>query len=287
MKAFNFISSLVFLFLFSTAVNAQFNAQLDLTNAKECMERQKSGVQVVMIDANKPKNYQANHIKGAINIDHNELYQDGDIKGLIKSPEELAAYFGAKGISETSEVVIYDDGSQKYSTRIYWILKYIGAQHVKILHKDVEQCRAARVTMTAEATTLKPVTFTPVAHPEFFATIDEVKAGMDKPEFKLIDCRAADEFNGVKDSEGHIPGAINLNYEDLLTETGAFKSAEELKTIADKNGITPDKELILYCKTSVRAAVAFVAFRNILGYEKVKVYDGAYNEWIATNPVVQ
>ena len=104
----------------------------------------------------------------------------------------------------------------------------------------------------------------------------------------VVDARTADEFAGNhKKSEGHIPGALNLNYEDLLTSTGTFKSSEELQTIADGLGLTRDKELIFYCQTSIRAGVHYYAFKKILGYENVKVYDGAYNEWFAKKEVVQ
>ena len=120
MKTLHVFNTLLVVFL----INTLASAQVDLITAKECVARTKENANIIMVDANKPKNFAANHIKGAINIDHNDLYQTGDISGLIKSPEELATFFGAKGISETSEVVIYDDGSQKYSTRIYWVLKY-------------------------------------------------------------------------------------------------------------------------------------------------------------------
>lgn len=282
MKILNILATAFVALFFSTIASAQ----VDLITAKECMARSKENADVVLIDANKPKNYLLSHIKGAINIDHNDLYQPGDIAGLIKSPEELAVFFGAKGISENSEIVVYDDGSQKYSTRIYWILKYLGANNVRILHKDLEQCRSARVTLTAEAAKLPPVKFTPTIHPEIFASLDEVKANLNKPDVVLVDCRTPDEYNGIKDSDGHIPGAININHVDFLTDNGAFKPVEQLQALAEKMNITPDKEVILYCKTSVRAAVGFVAFKNILGYEKVKVYDGAYSEWKAVGNAV-
>lgn len=284
MKTLHVFNTLLVVFL----INTLASAQVDLITAKECMARTKENANIILVDANKPKNFVVNHIKGAINIDHNDLYQTGDISGLIKSPEELATFFGAKGISETSEIVVYDDGSQKYSTRIYWVLKYLGAQNVQILHKDLKECRAARVPLTATASKLPPVTFTPTVQPELFASLDKVKSGVNKPEMVLIDCRTPEEFSGVKKSKGHIPGAININHKDFLTETGAFKPVEALQAMVDEMGITPDKEVVLYCKTSVRAAVGFVAFRNILGFEKVKVYDGAYSEWKALGePVVQ
>lgn len=283
MKSLNIIIALAF-FLFGSIA---MTAQVDLISAKDFMDLTKTCDKLVIVDANKPKNYDVNHIKGAINIDHNDLYQTGDIGGLIKSPEELAAFFGKKGINENSRVVVYDDGSQKYSSRVYWILKYIGAENVHILHKDMDAWRGVRVPLTATPGKYAATTFTPTVNPAIFATLDDVVARKGQPGVVLIDCRTADEYNGVEKSEGHIPGAVNLNYEDLLSETGAFKTADELKLIAEKYGITADTELILYCRTSVRATVEFIAFKNILGFEKVRVYDGAYLEWVATQPVVQ
>lgn len=282
MKSLKIFGALAFL-LFSISLSAQ----VDFINAKDFMALNKSNDNLVIVDANKPKNYDVNHIKGAINIDHNDLYQAGDIKGLIMSPEELAAFFGNKGINENSTVVVYDDGSQKYSSRVYWVLKYIGANDVRILHKDMDVWRAARVPLTSSPGKYAATTFTPTVNDGIFATLDYVMAKKDESNVVLVDCRTADEYNGVEKSEGHIPGAVNLNYEDLLTDTGAFKSAEELKMIAEKYNITADTELILYCRTSVRAAVEYVAFKNILGFENVRVYDGAYLEWVANQPVVQ
>lgn len=281
MKKYNVIS-LVVLFLISSFA---LTAQVDIIGAKDFMALKKNNKDLIIVDANKPKNYDVNHVKGAINIDHNDLYQDGDIKGLIMSPEDLAAFFGEKGINENSKVVVYDDGSHKYTSRLYYILKYIGATDVSILHKDMDVWRAARVPLTATPASLDATTFTPTVNEAIFADIEYVKTNKDLPGFALIDCRTADEYNGVKKSEGFIPGAININYEELLTDNGAFKSAEALAAIAAEYGITAEDELLLYCRTSVRAAVAYVAFNNILGYEKVRVYDGAYLEWVANYPV--
>jgi thiosulfate/3-mercaptopyruvate sulfurtransferase len=283
MKKYNVIS-LVVLFLLSSL---SLSAQTDLITAKDFMALRKAEKELVVIDANKPKNYKVNHIKGAININHNDLYKpkEGDVSGIIMDTEDLAKFFGEQGISETSKIVIYDDGSHKYDSRLYWVLKYMGATDVKIMHKDMKVWRSARVPLTSTPARIDATTFTPTVNDAFFADMEYVKMNKDLPGFVLVDCRTADEFNGVKKSEGAIPGAININYEDLLTDNGTFKSVAELTAIAEKNGITPESELLLYCRTSVRAAVAFVAFNNILGYEKVRVYDGAYLEWVANYPV--
>ena len=111
---------------------------------------------------------------------------------------------------------------------------------------------------------------------------------MDGPDVVVVDVRTPAEYTGAAQySDGHLAGAVNINFTDMLTDDGAFKDATELEAIAAANGITPDKEVILYCRTSVRAAVSFAAFKEVLGYENVKVYDGAYAEWSTDNPVVR
>ena len=210
------------------------------------------------------------------------------IKGLIKSPEELGVQFAALGIGDGKTVVLTDDGSNKYTSRVLWTLNYLGFDNVFILHKDSKDWRSARLSQTSKPGEVNPAVFTVNLRPEIFAGIDDVDKAITKTNAVLIDARTADEFTGNhKNSQGHIPTAINLNHEDLLTETGAFKSKDELLALAEGLGLTPEKELIFYCRTSVRAGVSYVAFKKILEYPNVKVYDGAYNEWFAKREVVQ
>lgn len=277
--------SVLILFVFLSSL--RLVAQLDFITAEEFTTLSKANPNLVIVDANKAKTFQTNHIKGAIHINHMEMYQEGEIKGLLKSPEELAAFFGKKGISEKSSVVLYDDASHKYTTRIYWTLKYLGANDVKILNKDMEAWKKVRLPLTTEVIALKAATFTPVLNTAILATFEEVVKAEGQPGIVLVDSRNADEFAGkTEDSKGHIPGAINLDQALMLTETGYFKPADELKAIVEAAGITPDKEVIVYCVTGVRASVLYYAFKNVLGYEKVKVYDGSYNEWVAKKDVV-
>lgn len=284
----NRIFFLIFFLILTVAYGV--SAQADIISAKDFMLRMKENPEMVIIDASKAKTYAANHVKGAIFINHMDLYQkENPIEGLILPTEELATLFGKAGISENSEIVIYDEGSQKYNTRIYWILKYIGASNVKMLHMNMDEWAKVRIPLVSTPAELPAAIFTPTVDPTIYADLASVKnAGGCNGSFALIDARTSAEFTGAtEDSKGHIPGAINIDYKVFLTDTGAFKTEDEIRKIAESFGITPDKEVIAYCKTSVRAASVFVAFKNILGYEKVKVYDGAYNEWVVSNPVVQ
>ena len=262
----------------------------DFISAKDFMAELKQNKELVVIDAGSAEDYEKRHVRGAISIPHKELYLEGEIEGLIKSPEELAKYFGDKGVSNTSAIVVYDDGSNKYSSRVFWILKYLGAENVKVLHKDMEkEWRAARVPLTAAPASAKAVAFTPKPNKAIIATIDEVKTGMGNPNVIIVDARAANEYNGTSEnpvSKGHIKGAINIEYKEFLEDDGAFKPVDDIKAVAKKHGLDPGKEIIAYCVTSVRACPIFIALTNA-GYNNVKVYDGAYNEWVADpkNPV--
>jgi len=294
MKSYRIPSLLIGLLLtvfygLSAQVEIVVPVQTDVISAKDFMARLKENSDLVIIDASKAKTYAANHVKGAIFINHMDLYQkDNPVEGLILPTEDLASYFGNKGISENSEIVIYDEGSQKYNTRIYWILKYIGATDVKMLHMKMEEWSKVRIPLVSTPTELPAKTFTPTINPDIYADIEMVKNAADNPSIVLIDARTEAEYNGTaEDSKGHIPGAINIDYKVFLAGCGMFKTEEEIRKIAEENGVTPDKEIIIYCKTSVRAAPIFVALKNILGYENVRVYDGAYNEWVVENPVVQ
>lgn len=259
-------------------------AQTDIINANEFKAMMKANKELVVVDASKSKKYTKAHIPNAIFINHNKLYKEGDVKGVILPVEELAAFFGNLGISEKTEVVLYDGGTQKYSSRLYWILKYIGAENVKILHQEPNAWRKARLVVTEKPTKAKdPVVFTPTVDESIYASTEYVATKAEGLNRVLIDVRSPEEFNGEKavsgEKKGHIPGSININYVDFETETGAFKSKAELEALAAKYNLTPDMEIIVFCKTSVRGAVAYVAFKNVLGFENVKLYDGACSEW--------
>ena len=278
-----FIGFFALLILCSVNVKSQ-----DFISAKDFMAELKKNKELVVIDANTAENYGKRHVRGAINIPHKELYNETEIKGLLKNPEELAKYFGEKGVSNTDAIVIYDNGSGKFNSRVYWILKYLGAENVKLLHKDLEKSwRAARVPLTPSSSKPKAKTFTVKLNKSIYATMDDVKAG----NAILVDARSAGEFDGTSEkpiSKGHIKGAVNIEYKEFLQDNGNFKSKEEIEVVAKKHGLDPNKAVILYCETSVRACPVFVALTSV-GYGNVKVYEGAYNEWVAdhNNPIVK
>lgn len=267
---------IAFLFILPTVFG-----QVDIISAKEYKTLVKQDKNVITVHAGKAKNYKKNHIKGSILVSYKKTDKESEIKGLMMDADKLAEFFGKSGISDKNTIVLYDNGSQKYSSRMYWLLKYLGAPHVKILHKDKDQWRKERLMLTATPTKGKSTTFTANVNSDILAVMADVEKSISDANIMVVDNRKADEYNGTAEkANGHIEGAININYEDLLTESKTFKSKEELQAIATKAGLSPDKTIIFYCITSIRGAVGYVAFKNILEYPNVKLYDGAEQEWI-------
>jgi thiosulfate/3-mercaptopyruvate sulfurtransferase len=267
------------------------NAQVTIT-AKDFGAELKSNKALIIIDVQAPDIYAKQHIQGAINIPHKSLYKAGPVEGQFLETADLAAIFGKKGVSNTSKIVVYDDGSQKYNSRVWWVLKYLGATDVLLLHKDMAQMEAARIPMTATPVTLKATAFVPTVLAEMNMDMASVKSLGANAAALLIDVREPDEYKGLdkdKKSQGHLPGAVYLYFKEFLTATGAYKTKDEIIATAAKYDATPDKQIVVYCQTGIKAAVAYVALKEIAGFANVKLYAGAYAEWasVADNPIVK
>lgn len=275
-----FISTIAVAFLFIGVSFAQ-----DLISVKELSGKLKDP-NVVIVSAQKADKYAAVHIKGSINMPPSELVNNEPIKYMNKSTAEIAKILGGKGISADKEIVLYDNGTSKYSGRMYWVLKYMGAKDVKILNGEMEAWKAGRKPITKTPTKLPPTTFTADVQEQYLAKMDEVMKATAGGNYIIVDARSTDEYNGTDEEtslrRGHIPGAVHIEYKELLDAKDKLKSKEALAELYAAKGVTPDKTVIVYCATSVRAGIEFMALSSILDYPNVKLYDGAYTEWQTT-----
>jgi thiosulfate/3-mercaptopyruvate sulfurtransferase len=276
MKAFKNI-----LVLFIGLLFVQVTLGSDLIEAKDLAKIMKDK-NVVVISAQKTSLYNDFHITGSINLPPADLVNNEPIPYILKDVAELEKIIGAKGISQNNQIIIYDEGSSKYSGRLYWVFKYLGVQDVKLLNGGIESWKSIRKPVTSTASKRKATTFTANVQPQYMATLSEVKEALINPNYVIIDARSDAEYDGTNETDlrkGHIPNAVHIEYKDIIASNGKLKSANQLKALYTAKGVTPDKTVIIYCKTSVRAAIEFVALNSVLGYENVKVFDGAFCEW--------
>ena len=269
---------LLFVFAATSAVS-----QTLISAAQTKAHLNKSSVQI--ISARKASDFEKVHLPGAIHVDHTKLYNDGSI---LKSPSEVASILAGMGVSSNKKIIIYDDGSMKYSGRLYWIFSYLGVKEVSIVDGGMKAWRIARLPVTKNPTPIKKGSFTANVNSSVFADISLVKKAQNSSSYIIVDVRTPEEYKGTGGTaakKGHIPGAINLPYEDVLNTNGTLKSSADLKALFAKHNISSSKTIILYCETSVRAGIVFTALKEVLNYPNVRVYDGAYTEWQKSSPV--
>jgi len=270
MKTIKIIFSLVLVTVL--AANSIY-AQDRLMSAKD-LGTKLTSKEIILVSVRKPADYAKVHIKGAINVDLNSLYKPGEVKGLLKSPAELAKLLGAKGLDKNKTIVIYDKGNNVNAGRFFWILDYMGYKKVKILNGHMKAWRLAKKPVTKTPAKKPKVTVTATVNKAIYCNKAYVKSKMKSSATIILDVQSKEEFD-----KGHISGAKNIEYKKILNENGTLKSKDAIAKVFKAAGITADKEVIVYCASSARAGIVYFAFKYILNYPKVKVYDGGYNEW--------
>ena len=148
-----------------------------------------------------------------------------------------------------------------------------------------------RPLTTEEPPPAAPVTYAPVKRSEKMRIRrDKVLAGLEKNAALLLDGRSPEEYRGERVGGpggpdvgalryGRIPGAKHLYFEELLDGNKAFKPEAELRQLFAARGAAPEQDIIAYCRMSHRATVLYFALTELLGFRKVKVYDGSWTEW--------
>jgi thiosulfate/3-mercaptopyruvate sulfurtransferase len=226
--------------------------------------------------------YRTAHLPGAVYLAARELDNaQANAEGFPIRPAAAAALFGRLGIDHRTTVIGYDDAGSQLAARLFFVLEYYGHTGVRVLNGGLAKWRREGRPLTAELPRIEPKRFEPRARREVLATAEEVKAGLGKREVCLIDARSPEEYAGADvrgQRGGHIPGAENVDWRTTLNPDGTFKSADELRAVFEAAGGRPDRQIITYCQSGSRSAHDYLALR-LLGYAKIKNYDGSWNEW--------
>jgi thiosulfate/3-mercaptopyruvate sulfurtransferase len=207
------------------------------------------------------------------------------------SPEEFARRCSAAGIANDTTVVFYGEGVQ-FGIYAWWAFRYCGHAKSKVLDGARHRWLAeGRSLGTEEPPPAMPVQYEPVKRNEKMRIRrDKVLAALGRNEKVILDGRSPEEYRGQRVGGpggpdvgavryGRIPGARHLYFEDLLDTNKAFKPASEIRKLAESCGATSEREVIAYCRMSHRATVLYFALTQLLGYPKMRLYDGSWTEW--------
>lgn len=270
------IVSIIAILTFAFAANAQ-----SFISAKDAAEKMKDK-SYIFVDARPKAEYGKVHIRNAVNLDVKELSTTAPVDGMMKPPAQMARTIGMKGISADTKVIAYCNKGNS-AGRLALILNHLGMDEVYLLDGSLDAWKDARQPITRNPSMTKKATFTPKVDGSMISDMAEVKSAISSGASMLVDVRTPDYYNGTNaSSKGHIPGAVSLDSELLKNESGLLKSEADIIKILNSKGITKDKNVILYCQSGTRAGFVYAVLAGEMGYSKLKVYDGSYNEWSAT-----
>ncbi len=238
------------------------------------------------------REYWEGHIPGAVFLDSAALrWADGGVPLKLMPAPALAMLLGAMGVGRETTIVVYSEINHYRATYFLWALDALGHKNWALLEGGYEGWKRGGRPLTQDYPAVRPVAYP--APKAFDASVRAVLADVRDRNVKttvLLDTRPADIYSGSKGSwkrKGHIAGALNHYWADDVVEAGDWKPVEELKRAYADLGATPDKTIIVSCGQGLMASHAYVTLKYVLGYPKVKLYDGSFNEWsvVASLPV--
>lgn len=233
--------------------------------------------------------YAAAHIPGAVYASLNtdlagtKTGQNG--RHPLPTIEALAATLSRLGISRDTQVVVYDQDSGMYASRLWWLLRYAGHDAVALLDggwsKWTREGRPSRSGVEARSS----ATFVAAPRPGMLATVDDVVAKLGDPDFRLVDARSPERYEGhvepIDRVPGHIPGAINRHFRDNVGEDATMRPAEALRqTFVELLDGREPSHAVMYCGSGVTACHNLLAMAHA-GLPGARLYPGSWSEWSA------
>lgn len=236
--------------------------------------------------------YDTGHIPRAVHIDWRADLQDDQIRDYI-SEEGFANLCRRHGISSQTTCVFYGDKSNWWACYAFWVFRLFGHDSLKVMNGGRDKWIAEDRELTREVPHFEPSDY-PVPEKRddetirayFQDTLEHSQAR--KP---LVDVRSPGEFKGEITHMpeypqegvlrgGHVPGAQSVPWKRAANDDGTFKSPEELRAIYEEEiGLSPDDDVVVYCRIGERSSHTWFVLKYLLGYEQVRNYDGSWTEW--------
>ncbi len=233
--------------------------------------------------------YEKSHIKNASGWNWTTQLND-NVRRDIPSPRQFEDLCGASGISNDSTVVLYGDNNNWFAAFAFWQFKIYGHKDVRLMDGGRKKWELEKRPLTTEATPVTRTTYhAGVPDGTLRARRDNIFQILSGKPANLVDVRSPDEFTGkiiappgmseTAQRGGHIPGAVNVPWAKAVNEDGSFKSYDELVNLYGSLGVQPDKEAVAYCRIGERSSHTWFVLKYLLGFEKVRNYDGSWTEW--------
>ena len=234
--------------------------------------------------------YEVGHIQNAVKLDWHVDVQD-PIRRDFVSKEDFEKLASRYGISNDTTVVFYGDRNNWYAAYSFWLFKLYGHKDARIMNGGRTKWEAEGRSYTKDVPEFSRTTYhAQEANLSIRAFRRQVEDLLGKSGYALVDVRSPDEYTGKllhmvnypqegAQRGGHIPTARSIPWSKAAREDGTFKSAEELRQLYGGEGVTPDKQVVAYCRIGERSAHTWFVLTQLLGYSNVRNYDGSWTEW--------
>ncbi|HET7870473.1 MAG TPA: sulfurtransferase [Actinomycetota bacterium] len=246
------------------------------------------GIRVIEVDED-TQAYEKGHIPGSVAWNWTtDLH--AKVGREYASKAEFSDLLSRAGVGKDTTVVVYGGNNNWFAAYAYWLLKLRGFDDVKLLNggRKKWELESRELTQDTPATKATGFKIEGRERPGIRALRDEVLTELGRTAF--VDVRSPEEYRGEKlapdhlpqeqsQVPGHIPAAANIPWVKAANEDGTFKSAEELQALYEGEGVTPDREVIAYCRIGERSSHTWFALTELLGYGTVRNYDGSWTEY--------
>ncbi|HEX2304751.1 MAG TPA: sulfurtransferase [Nitrososphaeraceae archaeon] len=253
-------------------------------------------VRIAEVDYDPTANYVLGHIPGSVLLDWKVDINDPVARNIL-SKQACQELLQRIGVNDDTTLILYGDFNNWFAAFAFWALKYYGVKNMKLMNGGRKKWLEEDKPLTKDVPTYSPGNFKssgPDNNIRVFLRYVSDTLGSKA----LVDVRSPKEFTGEilappeyptehAQRGGHIPGAANIPWAQAVNDDGTFKSADELTKIYNAKGITPDKEVISYCRIGERSSHTWFVLKYLLGYPNVKNYDGSWTEWgnMIDNPI--
>ncbi len=254
---------------------------------------------LVEVDYDPENAYRKGHIKDASLIWWKRDINDPVRRDII-SKKQFEDLMSKNGIKSDTEVILYGDFNNWFAAFVFWVFKYYGHENLKIMNGGRKKWELENREYTTDEPQLQATEYKSAPPDEGLrAYLFDVWRALDKVDSVMVDVRSPKEFTGEITAPpeypmehaqrgGHIPGANNIPWATAVNDAdGTFKSVEELNQIYQPKGVTTDKDVICYCRIGERSSHTWFVLKYLLGYSKVRNYDGSWTEWgnMIGNPI--
>ena len=228
--------------------------------------------------------YRAGHLPGAVFFDIEALSDHtSSLPHMLPRAESFAVAMRELGVDSSKHLVIYDEGDLFSAPRAWWMLKAFGVENVSILAGGLARWQRDELPLQEGDVTLPEAEFEAKFDESLVKRVTDMLLVSHEGTAQIVDARPAARFNAQADEprpglkRGHIPGALNVPWGDLVFE-GELKTTDELHEIFQRQGVDLHKPIIASCGSGVTAAVVILALTT-LGVNGVALYDGSWSEW--------